>query len=104
MTSGNLSLGDLGGNILELFSVITSAAIKSPQKLGPGVTVSDTEVEAQRFRLWATNLNLFHDAHGSLEYRLRDAPGILELARFLLQELSESLEHRMQAFFAIRHG
>ncbi|KAL5346792.1 hypothetical protein ACLOAV_007933 [Pseudogymnoascus australis] len=65
-------------------------------KPGLAAQVSDADIEDEfgRFRLWAANIGALSRGHGSLDYRLRDAPVVLEGALKLLSELQEEL-HQM---------
>lgn len=62
-------------------------------KLGLAAQVSDADIEDEfgRFRLWAANIGALSRGHGSLDYRLRDAPVVLEGALKLLNELQQEL-------------
>jgi|SRR5947207_606805 len=57
----------------------------------PTVALED---ELGRFRVWAGNIGAVQRGHGSLEYRLREAPLVLESVLKLLDELSNSLSSR----------
>lgn len=59
--------------------------------------VSDVEIEDEfgRFRLWAANIGAISRGHGSLDYRLRDAPVVLEGVLKLLDELRQELHQSM---------
>ena len=47
--------------------------------------------EMQRFQLWAINLGLYRQDHGSLDYRLRDNEVVKSFTRELLRSLIEAL-------------
>ena len=46
-----------------------------------------TEDEFQRFDLWANTLSAYQRSHASLDYRLREAPGVHSLTERLLNDL-----------------
>jgi hypothetical protein len=92
MATKGPSLADLGAQCLKFMSDLLSKVATVPSF---PIVLSDLEIQIQRFQLWANNLNLFHEAHGSLDYRLRDAPSIQSLVQKLLQELLQCLNHRM---------
>ena len=85
------SLASLGTRAVERIEQLQEAISNEAQ--GFEISASDIEIGIQRLRLWATNLDLWHEAHGSLDYRLRDAPLIRDLASSLLHELVECLGH-----------
>ena len=47
--------------------------------------------EMQRFQLWAINLGLYRQDHGSLDYRLRDNEVVRSFTRELIRSLIEAL-------------
>ena len=48
--------------------------------------------QAARFNIWAGNLGVFAHAHASLDYRLRDSPGVKQLALDQIEGLQGNLE------------
>ena len=88
------SLATLGARALERIESLIPT-IESLATRGSLISSAGVVIEAQRMKLWATNLDLWHEAHGSLDYRLRDAPTIRQIAESLLTELAECLDHRM---------
>lgn len=98
MTDSAKSLAYLGHNIRQKFEQIDQLQ-RSPsytlslQKFHKGSKISgaDWNYEAERFGLWANNLGLYHLAHSSLDYRLREAESLYNLIRNLLKDLLESV-------------
>ncbi|OBT66654.1 hypothetical protein VE03_03872 [Pseudogymnoascus sp. 23342-1-I1] len=79
---------------LEAFGALRSHLQAAKPDLAAQVTDADIEDEFGRFRLWAANIGALSRGHGSLDYRLRDAPVVLEGALKLLIELQQEL-HQM---------
>jgi hypothetical protein len=48
-----------------------------------------------RFNIWANNIGVFASGHASLDYRLRDAPDILDIMMQQVGLLQANLEARM---------
>ena len=92
MTSQGPSLADLGAQALKLLDDLLG---KTAGDDSFNVRAVELDIQAQQFQLWTNNLDIFHAAHGSLDYRLRDAPSISSLARELLEELIRCLNHCM---------
>jgi hypothetical protein len=59
------------------------------------VSSSELEDELGRFRVWLGNIGGVQKGHSSLEYRLREAPLVLESVLKLLRELSDALRNSM---------
>lgn len=55
-------------------------------------TTIHAEDQLARFKIWAGNIGVDAEGHGSLDYRLRDSPQ----ARLLMLELLESLQSHLQ--------
>ncbi|KFZ08113.1 hypothetical protein V502_09535 [Pseudogymnoascus sp. VKM F-4520 (FW-2644)] len=79
---------------LEAFGALRSHLQAAKPDLAAQVPDADIEDEFGRFRLWAANIGALSRGHGSLDYRLRDAPVVLEGALKLLNELQQEL-HQM---------
>jgi hypothetical protein len=58
------------------------------------ISAAALEDELGRFRVWAGNIGAIQRGHSSLEYRLREAPIVLESVLKLLEELCRSLDER----------
>jgi len=54
----------------------------------------DCAAQLGRFRIWALNIGALQDAHlpTSLEYRLREAPKLVDRIVELLEDIEESIE------------
>ncbi|ELR10333.1 hypothetical protein GMDG_04715 [Pseudogymnoascus destructans 20631-21] len=79
---------------LEAFGALRSHLQSAKPELAAQVPDADVEDEFGRFRLWAANIGALSRGHSSLDYRLRDAPVVLEGALKLLNELQQEL-HQM---------
>ncbi|OBT75924.1 hypothetical protein VF21_05770 [Pseudogymnoascus sp. 05NY08] len=79
---------------LEAFGALRSHLQAAKPELAAQVPDADVEDEFGRFRLWAANIGALSRGHSSLDYRLRDAPLVLEGALKLLNELQQEL-HQM---------
>jgi hypothetical protein len=55
-----------------------------------------------RFNIWVNNIGVFARGHASLDYRLRDAPDILDLMMQQVGVLSANLEARMLTLLKLR--
>jgi hypothetical protein len=51
------------------------------------------EEQHARFNLWASNLGVFLTSNASLDYRLREAPTLIDTFRQLLKLLLQVLKH-----------
>lgn len=89
------SLFELGSRVYLLFTDVTESVSKSPTVESTSSERFDIESERQRFWLWAKNLGLFLQGHGSLDYRLRDADNVRTFTRDILLDLANSLQHGM---------
>ena len=76
---------------LEAFGALRSHLQAAKPELAAQVPDADIEDEFGRFRLWAANIGALSRGHSSLDYRLRDAPVVLEGALKLLNELQQEL-------------
>ena len=76
---------------LEAFGALRSHLQAAKPDLAAQISETDIEDEFGRFRLWAANIGALSRGHGSLDYRLRDAPLVLEGALKLLNELQQEL-------------
>lgn len=76
---------------LEAFGALRSHLQAAKPELAAQVPDADVEDEFGRFRLWAANIGALSRGHSSLDYRLRDAPLVLEGALKLLNELQQEL-------------
>lgn len=76
---------------LEAFGALRSHRQAAKPDIAAQVSEADIEDEFGRFRLWAANIGALSRGHGSLDYRLRDAPLVLEGALKLLNELQQEL-------------
>ena len=85
------SLATHGQNALEHFwaAYITLENNESTVPGRPDAAILRQEM--QRFQLWATNLGLCRQDHGSLDYRLRDNEVVKSFTKELLINLDESL-------------
>ncbi|OBT95745.1 hypothetical protein VE01_06431 [Pseudogymnoascus verrucosus] len=79
---------------LEAFGALRSHLQAAKPEFAAQVPDADIEDEFGRFRLWAANIGALSRGHSSLDYRLRDAPLVLEGALKLLNELQQEL-HQM---------
>ncbi|OBT88811.1 hypothetical protein VE02_03180 [Pseudogymnoascus sp. 03VT05] len=79
---------------LEAFGALRSHLQVAKPELAAQVPDADVEDEFGRFRLWTANIGALSRGHSSLDYRLRDAPLVLEGALKLLNELQQEL-HQM---------
>ncbi|KFY22860.1 hypothetical protein V493_06277 [Pseudogymnoascus sp. VKM F-4281 (FW-2241)] len=79
---------------LEAFGALQAHRQTAKPDLAAQVPDAEIEDEFGRFRLWAANIGALSRGHGSLDYRLRDAPVVLEGALKLLNELRQEL-HQM---------
>lgn len=52
---------------------------------------ANTADQLARFRLWAANIGVFAEGHGSLDWRLRESPSFKEV----VVEFLESLQHTL---------
>ena len=59
--------------------------------------------EMQRFQLWAINLGLYRQDHGSLDYRLRDNEVVRSFTEELITSLNEALKESTLLYCA-EHG
>ncbi|KFX93014.1 hypothetical protein V490_05038 [Pseudogymnoascus sp. VKM F-3557] len=76
---------------LEAFGALRTHLQAAKPELAAQVSDADIEDEFGRFRLWAANIGALSRGHSSLDYRLRDAPVVLEGASKLLSELQKEL-------------
>lgn len=76
---------------LEAFGALRGHLQAAKPGLAAQVSDADIEDEFGRLRLWAANIGALSRGHGSLDYRLRDAPVVLEGALKLLNELQQEL-------------
>lgn len=80
---------------LEAFGALRTHLQAAKPELAAQVSDADIEDEFGRFRLWAANIGALSRGHSSLDYRLRDAPVVLEGASKLLSELQKELYESM---------
>lgn len=83
----NSTIADHAQACAERFNVLASSS-SSPGSLSPPAF----EDQLARFRIWAANVGAFAEAHGSLDYRLRESPKIKKM----MQQLLIGLERKLQ--------
>ena len=82
-----LDLATLGRNVWARFLEAYEALQKNDLASSEQLDAASFRAEMQRFQLWAINLGLYRQDHGSLDYRLRDN----EVVRSFTEELLASL-------------
>jgi hypothetical protein len=84
------TLGAIGIEARELFSVLTSVSKKSALT-SPFFEPQELVTQFEKFELWALNLGLNAPGHGSLDYRLRDWEVANDIVRRLLEDVRDAL-------------
>jgi len=80
------------------FNVLASSSSSSGSLSPPAF-----EDQLARFSIWAANVGAFAEAHGSLDYRLRESPKIKNMMMQLLIGLKRKLQRgRCIIYFSLR--
>ncbi|KAB5578817.1 hypothetical protein GE09DRAFT_561806 [Coniochaeta sp. 2T2.1] len=95
MMADRKTLADLGHDILALFERACNQQ-KNGYNTSEQWPATSLISEAERFQLWAVDLGLFDSAHGSLDYRLREACSLQHTISRFLKELADSLTEIIQ--------
>ncbi|RPA84579.1 hypothetical protein BJ508DRAFT_412646 [Ascobolus immersus RN42] len=81
---------------LNLFSAIVALLLPTSNseasKIYSYINVGRLQGELGRLRIWVGNIGGLRQAHGSLEYRLRDAPLVYENIQKAIASLEENLK------------
>ena len=93
-------LATLGHNIWARFTEACEALQKSDIASSEQLDAATFRADMQRFHLWAINLGLYRQDHGSLDYCLRDNEVVRSFAEELLKSLIEALKESTSLHFA----
>ena len=93
-------LGTLGRNARARFIEAYEALQKSDSTSSEQLDAATFRAEMQRFHLWAINLGLYRQDHGSLDYCLRDNEVVRSFTEELLTSLIEALKEGTSLYFA----
>lgn len=93
-------LATLGRNVWARFIEACEALQKSDFTSSEQLDAATFRAEMQRFHLWAINLGLYRQDHGSLDYCLRDNEVVRSLTEELLTSLTKALKESTSLYFA----
>ena len=82
------------------FNVAYEELRDSGSNLLEQIDTANFRAEMQRFQLWAINLGLYRQDHGSLDYRLRDNELVRSFTTDLLASLIEALRESTSSDFS----
>lgn len=93
------TLASVGLEVARLFAELVNVERQIGDNKHTEWPQSMFRAEYDRFELWAVNLGLFIPGHGSLDYRVRDAPTLRSTLMRFMVDLKDSLsqgkgEHR----------
>ena len=96
----DFDLATLGRNALARFIEACEALQESDATTSEQLDAAAFRAEMQRFQLWAINLGLYRQDHGSLDYRLRDNEVVRSFTEDLLTSLVKALKESSSLYAA----
>ena len=94
-----IDLATLGRDARARFIEAYQALQKSDPASLQQLDAAAFRAEMQRFQLWAINLGLYRQDHGSLDYRLRDNEVVRSFTEDLFTSLVDSLKESTSLYF-----
>ena len=98
---GDESLATQGRHAWANFNDAYKGLRDSGSTFSKQIDTTNFRAEMQRFQLWAINLGLYRQDHGSLDYRLRDNEVVRSFTTDLLASLIEALAESRSPDFSV---